>query len=306
MSSITLLAPAKINHFLHINGRRANGYHQIQTLFQYLDIGDLLTFTLIATPNIDVSMRSASGESIYIPAEQNLIYKAAYRLQEQYQIASGIKIDVIKNTPMGAGLGGGSSDAATTLLALNYLWELNLDIETLSSIGESLGADVPFFLFGHTAWGEGIGTQLTKTKLAESHVLVLTPPCHVSTEKMFCDTRLTRDTPAVTIGNLEELLRNGQLERAVRNDFETLVCKNYQIVAKYMAWLNQYARAKLSGSGSSVFAVFEQKEEAIRTMKKLPPCWQGFVAKSVNQSPLHIQLMDLGFFFESYWGVAKR
>lgn len=306
MNALVLCSPAKINHFLHINGQREDGYHLIQTLFQYLNYGDEMAFTPLAKNHIAVQMTFASGEDCGVPTEQNLIYKIASYLQTTYQVRSGIDIRVTKKIPMGGGLGGGSSNAATTLLALNCVWELNLSLATLMQIGEKFGADIPCFLIGQSAWGEGIGTQLTPTLLDETHVVVLTPPCLVSTPKMYQHSQLTRNTSAFRIGTLEGLLKNGQFENAVRNDFQQLVCQNYPIVAEYMAWLNQYARAKLSGSGASIFAIVESEEKATRIIEELPPCYHAFVAKSVNHSPLHTQLSNLGFFFESYWGVAKR
>lgn len=306
MNTLVLCSPAKINHFLHINGQRPDGYHLIQTLFQYLDYGDEISFTPLTHSHIAVQMAFASGEDCGVPAEQNLIYKIATHLQKTYHVHSGVDIRVTKKIPMGGGLGGGSSNAATTLLALNYVWKLNLSLKTLMQIGETFGADIPCFLIGQSAWGEGIGTQLTPTILDEQYVVVLTPPCLVSTPKMYQNSQLTRNTSTLRIGTLEGLLKNGLFENAVRNDFQQLVCQNYPIVAEYMAWLNQYAKAKLSGSGASIFALVESKEKATTIIENLPPCYQAFVAKSVNRSPLHAQLINLGFFFESYWGVAKR
>lgn len=296
MQTFSLSAPAKMNHFLHITGRRDDGYHELQTLFQYLDFCDELIFSLQNNNEIVVEMSDLQQRDCGVPLAENLVYKVASFLQKTYHIGSGIHIKVNKKIPMGAGLGGGSSNAATTLLALNYVWELNLSLEVLLSIAGQFGADIPFFILGQSAWGEGIGTKLTKTQLSETYVLVLTPPCWVSTVKMYQHPQLTRNTSAFRIDTLEGLLKYGNFEHAVKNDFEPLVSGLYPEVAEQLAWLNQYARARLSGSGASLFALFKHKEQADSILQQAPESFKGFVAKSLNHSPLHTQLGNLGFF----------
>lgn len=296
MNAVTLSSPAKINHFLHINGKREDGYHNIQTLFQFIDYSDELTFHLTDHDDIKVNMKFSTGQACHIPVQENLIYKLGNFLKNAYNIGSGIEITVHKKIPLGAGLGGGSSNAATTLLALNFLWELNLPVEKLMAIGKCFGADIPFFILGQTAWGEGIGTDLTKTELSEFHAIVLNPPCLVSTIKMYQHPQLTRNTSPFKIVTLEGLLKYGNIEHALKNDFEPLVCQTYPVVAEQLAWLNQYGQAKLSGSGASIFALFEQKSEAEKVLAELPNTFKGFLAKCVNHSPLHTQLSNLGFF----------
>lgn len=284
-------SPGKINHFLHILGRRKEGYHNLQTLFQYLDYGDTLTFNLLPMPKIILN----TSPPLPFAQEKNLIYRVAGYLQRRYRLGSGIEIDLEKKLPMGGGLGGGSSNAATTLLVLNYVWELNLNLSDLLDIGAQFGADIPCFILGHSAWGEGTGTTLTKANPKEKWVLVVTPPCSVATPKIYQHPELTRNTSPFRIEALEELLENERLEQAVRNDFEVLVCQLYPEVADCLAWLNQYGQAKLSGSGSSVFALFESEQVAQDVIQQLPSIYQGFVAKGVNQSPLHQQLINLNW-----------
>lgn len=295
MQSFTLTSPAKINRFLHIIGRRADGYHLLQTLFQCLDFGDTMAFTLNATPEINVQMFFPNGQDCGIPVTENLVYKLSSYLQEKYKIGSGINIKITKRIPMGGGLGGGSSNAATTLLALNCVWELNLDRSTLMAIGAQFGADIPFFLQESTAWGEGIGTELTPTHYPEKYAVVLVPNCFVSTIKMYQHPQLTRDSTPFRIDTLEGLLKNGQFESVVRNDFESLARELYPEIATHLDWLDQYSQARLSGSGACLFASFDAENEAKKILNLLPSGYNGFVAKCINQSPVHTQLREFGF-----------
>ncbi|GAA5316397.1 MAG: 4-(cytidine 5'-diphospho)-2-C-methyl-D-erythritol kinase [Candidatus Pelagadaptatus aseana] len=276
-NTLTLSAPAKLNLFLHITGRRADGYHNLQTLFQLLDHGDQLTFCCTDTPDITLSP-DIEG----VAAEDNLIVRAARLLQRHSQTKLGAHIELDKQLPMGGGIGGGSSDAATTLLALNALWQLNLPLPVLAELGASLGADVPVFIHGQTAWAEGIGEQLTPVELPEKYYLVLTPDCHVSTVEIFSHKDLTRDTSAITVAAF--------LEQGGQNDCQPLVKKLYPEVAKALNWLVKFAPAKMTGTGACVFAEFESREQAEAILEQAPEDLKGFVAKGVNLSPAHQQL----------------
>ncbi len=287
MSSLCFTSPAKVNRFLHIVGRRDDGYHLLQTLFQYLDYGDELSFELRQDNKICLSPQTHNG----ILEQDNLIYKAALALQSASQCQQGANIHWIKRLPLGSGLGGGSSNAATCLYALNLIWQLNWSKSALMDLGLRLGADVPFFLFGHTALGEGIGEKLSAVELPTVWFLVITPPCLVSTPKMYAHPQLTRNSPTLRI---EALAKDG-LENTLsqcRNDFEALVRQCYPDVDNALKWLSNYGEARLSGSGASVFACFSTQEQAQRVAEQLPPNLKGFVAKGMNTSPLN-------------WGVAK-
>jgi len=279
--AISLPSPAKINLFLHIIGRRADGYHLLQTLFQFLDYGDTLHFCL----RQDGQIKLSCDPLLNIPEEENLIWRAASTLQHAANIGCGVDIVLDKHLPLGGGLGGGSSNAATTLWALNELWQLHWTPTQLMELGLRLGADIPFFLYGHAAWGEGVGDQLSPAQPQEDWVAVITPPCHVSTAQMFSHPELTRNTPRLKIGTLEK----GE------NDFAPLVCRHYPAVEEAMKWLSDYGKPQLSGSGASVFACFEIREQAQTAIKGLPKGFKGFVAKSTNISPLHEAGEKLGF-----------
>lgn len=289
-TQITVISPAKINRFLHIIGQRPDGYHNLQTLFQFLDFGDRLQFKLLPNPCIRLHAPNIDCE---LP--QNLIFKAAYLLQEKYTPHVGIEITVNKNIPMGSGLGGGSSNAATTLLVLNHLWELNLSKNELLNLSISLGADVPIFIHGHSAIAEGIGEKLTSVEPDESWVLVTVPDCHVPTAKIFQHNDLTRNSPAFRIEALKGLLKDERFESKVRNDFEPLVRRCYLAIDQCFEFLNQHCSAKLTGSGSAMFALFDKKSQAELVLSQIPPSTQAFIARGVNQSPLHAQLGNIGF-----------
>lgn len=272
---LQLLAPAKLNLFLHITGRRADGYHQLQTVFQLLDQGDLLSFTLRSEPGITLTPQIPG-----VAFEHNLIVRAARLLETSAQITAGIAIELEKRLPMGGGLGGGSSDAATTLVALNQLWQCGLNRTELQMLGLQLGADVPVFIGAQSAWAEGIGEQLQPVELAEVWYLVLHPDCAISTADIFSHKDLTRDTPNITVAAF--------LEQGGRNDCQKLVRKLYPQVDQALNWLSQFAsNARMTGTGASVFAAFETQAEAQHVLAQAPKNLPGFVARGIPKSPLY-------------------
>ena len=279
MSPLTLSAPPKVNLFLHITGQRDDGYHNLQTLFQLLDGGDQLTFN--TTNNAELSL----WPQIEGVAEQdNLIIRAARALQQQTGCTQGCSIELHKRLPMGAGLGGGSSNAATTLLALNNLWDCNLSIAELAKLGACLGADVPVFIEGRSAFAEGIGDQLTPIDIAESWYLVITPPCKVSTAEIFSHPQLTRHSPPIKIRAL--------LEEQFRNDCQAVVEKLYPPVKQVVEWLENHGKPMMTGTGASVFCRWETRADADTVLAQVPPHWSAFTARGVNHSPVHKQLKD--------------
>jgi 4-diphosphocytidyl-2-C-methyl-D-erythritol kinase len=271
--TLSLPAPAKINLFLHISGRRADGYHNLQTLFQLLDHGDQLDFAINADGDIHLSP-SIPG----VPQENNLIYGAARALQQYSGCTQGADIHLHKRLPMGGGLGGGSSDAATALLGLNALWQLALPTKVLLDIGAQIGADVPVFVLGHTAWAEGIGDQLTPVEMPDDWYLILTPDIQVSTAEVFTHQGLTRNTHPIKI--------RAFLEQGGQNDCQAVVETLYPEVKRARQWLAQFAETRLTGTGASLFARFASEIDANSVLEQIPAPWQGFVAKGVNQSPL--------------------
>lgn len=275
-SSLTLPAPAKLNLFLHINGRRTDGYHELQTLFQFIDHCDLLHFTLTNEDNIKISPAICG-----VKTEDNLIYKAAKLLTPFKRVDAGVHIKLDKILPMGGGIGGGSSDAATTLVALNQLWQCKLNTQQLAGIGLKLGADVPVFIQGHAAWAEGVGEKLTPAHPTEPWYVILTPNCHVNTGEIFLHQDLTRDTPKMRIA----LALEGDVKN-YRNDCEEIVSNIYPEVKLAIETLNQYGSARLTGTGACVFAAFDSKEEAQKVFSEISKRVKGFIAKGLNVSPL--------------------
>ena len=276
------LAPAKINLFLHITGQRADGYHTLQSVFQLLDFYD--TIHIKTTQNGEIKRTS---EINGVPESKDLCALAAYALQrilfkQNPGCQLGCEYYVEKRIPMGGGLGGGSSDAATMLLALNKLWQLNLSRERLMQIGLSLGADVPIFIFGQNAWAEGIGEILTPIGLAQQIYVVLTPQVHVSTAQVFAHPALTKDTKPLKIADFSGVSHSNLF----RNDLENVVCKEFPAVASTLKWLNQYGHARMSGSGASVFVAVNTIEIANELFAKKPSNTFGFVAKGLNKHPL--------------------
>ena len=285
ISSITLPAPPKINLFLHITGRRDDGYHNLQTLFQLLDGGDNLTFTLTENNKISLSTQIEG-----VAESDNLIVRAASLLQKKSNCTRGCIIDLDKKLPMGAGLGGGSSNAATTLLALNKLWNCDLSIDELAKIGTKLGADVPVFVEGNSAFAEGIGEQLTPVDIPKSWYLIITPDCTVSTEKIFSNPQLTRNSTPIKIRALSE--------EQYRNDCQAIVEKLHPQVKEVVEWLETYSTPLMTGTGASVFCRWATEAQAKEVLSRVPQHWNGFVAKGVNHSLVHQKLKE---FFIGAW-----
>lgn len=282
----TYLAPAKINLFLHITGRRADGYHTLQSVFQLLDFYDTLRLAVRQDGQIVRQYELAN-----VPANQDLCVRAARALQQATQCKLGVDISIEKRIPMGGGLGGGSSDAATMLLALNQLWSLHLSRQTLMQIGVRLGADVPFFVFGQTAWAEGIGEVLSPVNAPgstdEDTYLVLTPQVNVNTAQIFANSGLTRDTKPLKIADFSSQANS----KLFRNDLENVVCKEFPSVATTLQWLNQFGEARMSGSGASVFVKVNSKQVAAELLANKPSNTTGFIAKGLKYHP-HFQLAD--------------
>lgn len=273
-SSERWFAPAKLNLFLHILGRRSDGYHQLQTLFQLLDEGDTLRFESLSGGELQLEVRSnTTGQRL--PLENNLILQAARLLRTRAGApALGARISVDKRIPMGGGLGGGSSNAATTLIALNRYWQLNLGQTELKALGLQLGADVPLFIHGRSAWGEGVGEKLQAVTLPPRWFLVATPDCAVSTAEIFNHENLTRNSPAIKMADF--------LAGVARNDCEPVTCELYPEVAQALTWLTQFGQARMTGTGASVFADFTAETKANAALSQLPARWQGFVARGLN------------------------
>lgn len=279
MSTLSLPSPAKINLFLHITGQRSDGYHNLQTLFQLLDFGDKLVFRSNRSGNIKIN-----GNIDGVDEKNNLIFHAATLLQKSTGCDLGCTIDLTKNLPMGAGLGGGSSNAATTLVGLNALWKCGLSANQLSDLGKTLGADVPVFVHGESAFAEGIGDILTPLTLPQRWFLVITPNCHVSTREIFSNPQLTRNSSPIKIRALSGV--------EYRNDCQDVVSKLYPAVRTVLQWVENFSAPLMTGTGASVFCSFDSKSEAQHVLSKLPKQWTGFVAKGVNRSPVHEQLHD--------------
>ncbi|KGJ95756.1 4-(cytidine 5'-diphospho)-2-C-methyl-D-erythritol kinase [Thalassotalea sp. ND16A] len=271
---------AKINRFLHITGQRESGYHELQTVFQFLDFGDFLEFKKNSTGEINL-LTPIPG----VDNDNNLIVKAAKSLQQHSNCTVGVDIKLDKNLPMGGGLGGGSSNAATTLLALNKIWQLNYTTDTLAALGVKLGADVPVFVRGFTAFAEGIGEHLTPVDIDAPWFLVTIPDCSISTAAIFAAKDLPRNTAKMTIENINIA--------ACHNDCENLVIKLYPEVAKMMAWLLEYAPSRLTGTGACIFSSFEDKQSALTVQSKLPDGVKSFVAKGLAQSPILAELKQI-------------
>ena len=269
-TTLSLLSPAKLNLFLHITGRRDDGYHQLQTLFQLLDWGDQLHFM----PS-DSGAITLDGCDLDIPLEENLIFRAARMLQRG---TLGVRITLDKKIPAGCGLGGGSSNAATTLLALNHLWGLGMPLSQLQALGAELGADVPVFVGAHTAWAEGIGEILTPVDLPERWFLILVPDCHVSTAEIFSHQQLTRNSPAIKMAAF--------FEGDSRNDCQQLVRRFYPEVDNALKKLENFGEARLTGTGACVFASFGTAAEARAAQRQMPREWTSIVARGINESPI--------------------
>ncbi|AGA91816.1 4-diphosphocytidyl-2C-methyl-D-erythritol kinase [Thioflavicoccus mobilis 8321] len=266
-------APAKLNLMLRVLGRRPDGYHRLQTVFQFVDHCDLITFA----PHAD-GLIERTNELPGVAPEQDLVVRAAQLLRATSGCRHGATIDVDKRLPMGGGLGGGSSDAATTLVALDHLWDTRLGTETLAELGLQLGADVPVFVRGLAAWGEGVGEELEPIELPEPWYLVLKPPCEVSTAAIFGDEDLTRNSPPITIRDF--------LSGEAGNDCLTVVTRRHPEVAAAMEWLRGWGEAKLTGTGACIFAAFATQGQAEAAHAAAPPQYSAFVAPGRNRSPL--------------------
>lgn len=266
---LRLLAPAKLNLFLHITGRRADGYHELQSLFQLLDWGDTLSFAADHSGRIHLD-----GDDLGLAPGDNLIVRAAQALQHG---DCGVRIQLDKRIPTGGGLGGGSSDAATTLLALNQLWQCGHSNARLQQIGLQLGADVPVFVAGHSAWVEGVGERLHPVELPRSWYVIIHPGCHVSTGEIFSARELTRNSPAITMA---AVFQGGH-----RNDCQEVVARRYPEVAKALNWLAKFGDSRLTGTGACVFARFDSQAAAETVAEQVSAPWQAFVARGVNRSP---------------------
>jgi 4-diphosphocytidyl-2-C-methyl-D-erythritol kinase len=278
---INCVAPAKLNLFLHITGRRADGYHLLQTAFQLIDRCDFLTITRRSDGQIR-RVNQLAG----ISEQQDLIVRAAQLLQSITGSTWGADLHLDKRLPMGGGLGGGSSDAASTLIALNQLWECHLPRTRLMEIGLQLGADVPFFIFGQNAFAEGIGEQLQALNTPSCWFLVIEPGVHVPTPVIFSAKELTRDTKPVRIADFSSRLKSNW-----KNDLQKVACTLFPEIEVTIQWLRQFGEAMMTGSGSCVFCVFNDEISAQAVLQQVPQNWQAWIAKGLHQHPM-VALMD--------------
>lgn len=278
LNKLSFKSPAKINRFLHICGRRSDGYHNLQTAFQFVDFFDTLYFETRSDNQIILTTDFNNLNS-----NDNLIIKAAKKLQTFCNKPCGVTISIDKQLPMGAGIGGGSSNAATTLVALNQLWLLDLNQNELKEIGLTLGADVPVFIYGKSAWAEGVGEKLSPLALDEPWYLLVFPHCHVSTQKIFSQEQLTRDTEIKTIATFLEQGNQDQF----KNDCENLVRNLYPEVDEAFITLSQFAKARMTGTGACIYALFEDEQKARQVAQQLPSGIEYRVCKGSNLSALY-------------------
>lgn len=267
-------APAKINLFLHVVGRRADGYHLLQSIFRLLDWSDTLDFELRDDGQIH-RCNDVSG----VPPDSDLVVRAARLLQAASGTTLGADITLHKQLPMGGGLGGGSSDAATTLIALNRLWNAGLDREALASLGLQLGADVPFFIGGQDAFVEGIGEMLTAVELPPRWYVIVSPGVHSATAEIFRSPLLTRDSERIRIADFAL--------RATRNDLQAVASRHYPEIAAAIEWLERFAPARMTGSGACIFAELDSENAASDIIAACPPQWRAWKARSLARHPLH-------------------
>jgi 4-diphosphocytidyl-2-C-methyl-D-erythritol kinase len=272
-------APAKLNLFLHVSGRRADGYHELQTLFQLIDLCDSIAISV----REDGRIERPDGPAGVTP-EEDLVVRAAHTLRQATGTRLGATLKVHKRIPLGGGLGGGSSDAATVFLALNHLWGTGLSLDELAALALPLGADVPVFVQGSTAWGEGIGERLTPVTLPARWYAIIHPGVGVSTREVFQSAELTRNSPLITI--------RAFLDSGGRNDCEGVVRARAPEVAEALDWLARFAPARLTGTGSCVFAACESAAQAERLAAQVPDRWASFVAAGLNTSPVHARLSN--------------
>lgn len=275
MSQLTLPSPAKLNLFLHITSKRADGYHNLQSVFQLIDLYDYLSF--------DINHASLSINQLdEVASEDNLIIKAARLLKQHTGYSGGCQIELQKNIPIGGGVGGGSSNAATTLLALNALWQTGLTLTELARLGIQLGADVPIFILGKNAWAEGVGERLVAVDLPQIDYIVLKPDCFISTKQLFSQESLTRNTPETTFAAYQ------QNPTQFGNNFEAIAQKLYPEVAQALAYLNQFGQARLTGTGACVFLPVQPEQDIIAIMENAP-C-KSYFCHGLQNSPVHEQL----------------
>ncbi len=271
-------APAKLNLMLRITGRREDGYHLLQTVFQLTDLCDWLTFHKVDSDRIYLDSPIPG-----VPEASDLTIRAAKLLRKETGCRQGVRIEIEKNLPMGGGLGGGSSDAATTLLVLNRLWGLNLSENKLRELGLQLGADVPVFVYGYAAWAEGVGEKLEKIEPEEKWVVIIKPVCHVDTGEIFSEKGLTRGSKSIKIADF--------ITGDHQNDCLDVVCEKYKPVKDALTDLSAYSEARLTGTGACVFAQFDSKELAENAYRKLSERWQVYLAQGLNISPLKNMLV---------------
>nr|WP_315397732.1 4-(cytidine 5'-diphospho)-2-C-methyl-D-erythritol kinase [uncultured Duganella sp.] len=280
-------APAKLNLFLHVNGRRADGYHLLQTVFQLVDHGDTLHFTL----REDNQLRRVTAID-GVPEEGDLIIRAAKLLQAEVlrrtgALPRGVDIAIDKILPMGGGLGGGSSDAATTLMVLNHLWQAGLSKEELMALGLPLGADIPFFIFGETAFAEGVGEALRPVKAPDCWYVVIEPGVAVPTAAIFCSEHLTRNTPPVIITDFSSYHENQtDLKGYGKNDLQQVATKLFPPVAEAIEWLGAYGDARMTGSGACVFCAVATQAQADAVLQQVPAKWKAWKAEALIRHPL--------------------
>ena len=282
-------APAKVNLFLHVLERRADGYHDLQTLFQFLDLCDELTFT----PNREGRIRRL-GSAFDWPEDRDLAICAARLLRDSANVSQGVDITLHKRIPAGSGLGGGSSDAATVLVALDSIWNLRSGVGRLAELGRRLGADVPVFVRGRAAWGEGVGDRLRPVHLEEPHYVVVTPPCRVPTAEIFRALALTRNRAPLKMsdfpfGGRPENARAPSIPALLEcsaNDCEEVTRKRYPLVGQALERLSRFGRPRMTGTGASVFMPLANESEGTKILLDLPPGWQGFICRGLNRSPL--------------------
>ena len=287
--AIELPAPAKLNLFLHVVGRRADGYHELQTVFQFLDLVDRVR---IARRKDTLLRRTAATSGV--SEADDLVMRAARLLRDESRIEAGADIAVEKRIPLGGGLGGGSSDAASTLVGLNRLWGLGMDADRLAALGVKLGADVPVFVRGRAAWAEGVGERLAPVALEQPWYVLLVLPFEVSTAGVFDAPALTRNTPRIRMNGLlrsrceppDSPVRIEHLLSSARNDCEPVVREMHPEVGEAIDWLSEHGRARMTGTGATVFAPFGSRERAVEVAGGAPPPWRGVVARGLNRSPL--------------------
>jgi 4-diphosphocytidyl-2-C-methyl-D-erythritol kinase len=286
-------APAKLNLFLHVTGRRADGFHLLQTVFQMIDHGDTLHFDLREDERI-VRTTAVAG----VPEEQDLIVRALRLLQAEYlrrhgRNPPGIDVAIDKILPMGGGLGGGSSDAATALMAANHLWQAGLGRDELMALGLPLGADIPFFIFGETGFAEGVGEALQPVAGPECWYVVIEPGVAVPTPVVFCSADLTRDTKPVTISDFSRHHADHDVISGFgKNDLQAVAVRLFPQVAAAVKWLGSYGDARMTGSGACVFGAFSSESEADRVISHVPPEWRAWKAKSLARHPLKSLLQN--------------